>query len=55
MKIKEDFEVLYFLTKRFLNSRYEYANEWVDDVIASLFAIYLVYTMNFSYFVRSSM
>ena len=23
-------------TKHFLNSRYEYANEWVDDVIVSL-------------------
>ena len=28
--------------KHFLNSRYEYANEWVDDVIASQFSINFV-------------
>ena len=29
--------------KHFLNSRYEYANEWVDDVIPSQFSMYFVY------------
>ena len=32
-------------TKHFLTSRYEYANERVDDVIASLLAIYFVHKM----------
>ena len=26
-----------------LDSRYEYANEWVDDVIASQFSMYFVH------------
>ena len=37
------FEVSQIFTKHFLTSRYEYANERVDDVIASLFAIYILY------------
>ena len=37
------FEVSQLFTKHFLTSRYEYANERVDDVIASLFAIYFVH------------
>ena len=37
------FEVSQMFTKHFLTSRYEYANERVDDVIASLFAIYFVH------------
>ena len=37
------FEVSQIFTKHFLTSRYEYANERVDDVIASLFAIYFVH------------
>ena len=37
------FEVWQIFTKHFLTSRYEYANERVDDVIASLFAIYFVH------------
>ena len=37
------FEVSQIFTKHFLTSRYEYANEWVDDVITSLFAIYFVH------------
>ena len=36
-------EVSQIFTKHFLTSRYEYANERVDDVIASLFAIYFVH------------
>ena len=39
------FEVSQIFTKHFLTSRYEYANEWVDDVIASLLAIYFVHTI----------
>ena len=35
------FEVSQIFTKHFLTSRYEY--EWVDDVIASLLAIYFVH------------
>ena len=35
------FEVSQIFTKHFLTSRYEYANEWVDDVITSLLAIML--------------
>ena len=37
------FEVSQIFTKQFLTSRYEYANERVDDVIASLLAIYFVH------------
>ena len=37
------FEVSQIFTKHFLTSRYEYANERVDDVIASLLAIYFVH------------
>ena len=29
--------------KHFLNSRYEYANEWVDDLIASQFPIMMYF------------
>ena len=36
-------EVLQIFRKHFLTSPYEYANEWVDDVIASLLAIYFVH------------
>ena len=39
------FEVSQIFTKHFLISRYEYANEWVDDVITSLLAIYFVHKM----------
>ena len=38
-----NFEFLQYSTKHFLNSRYEYANEWIDDLIASQFSIYFVY------------
>ena len=37
------FEVLQIFKKHFLTSRYEYANEWVDDVIASQFSIHFVH------------
>ena len=37
------FEVSQIITKHFLTSRYEYANDWVDDVITSLLAIYFVH------------
>ena len=37
------FEVSQIFTKHFLTSWYEYANELVDDVIASLLAIYFVH------------
>ena len=40
------FEVSQIFTKHFLTSRYEYANERVDDVIASLLAIYFVHIFN---------
>ena len=39
------FEVSQIFTKHFLTSRYEYANEWVDDIIASLLAIYFVHNI----------
>ena len=39
------FEFSQIFTKHFLTSRYEYANEWVDDVITSLLAIYFVHTI----------
>ena len=39
------FKVSQIFTKHFLTSRYEYANEWVDDVITSLLAIYFVHTI----------
>ena len=35
------FEVSQIFTKHFRKHRYEYGNEWVDDVIASLLAIIL--------------
>ena len=38
-----NFEVSQNFRKHFLTSPYEYANEWVDDVIASLLAIYFVH------------
>ena len=38
-----NFEVSKIVRKHFLTSPYEYANEWVDDVIASLLAIYFVH------------
>ena len=38
-----NFEVSQIFRKHFLTSPYEYANEWVDDVIASLLAIYFVH------------
>ena len=34
-------EVSQIFTKHFLTSRYEYANEWVDDVITSLYILYI--------------
>ena len=37
------FEVSQIFKKHFLTSRYEYANEWVDDVIASQFSIHFVH------------
>ena len=37
------FEISQIFKKQFLTSRYEYANEWVDDVIASQFSIHFVY------------
>ena len=37
------FEVSQFFKKHFLTSRYEYANEWVDDVIASQFSIHFIH------------
>ena len=37
------FEVSQIFTKHFLTSRYEYANEWVDDVITSQLDIYFVH------------
>ena len=38
-----NFEISQIFKKQFLTSRYEYANEWVDDVIASQFSIHIVY------------
>ena len=38
-----NFEILQIFKKQFLTSRYEYANERVDDVIASQFSIHFVY------------
>ena len=37
------FEVSQIFKKHFLTSHYEYANEWVDDVIASQFSIHFVH------------
>ena len=37
------FEVSQIFTKHFLTSRYDYANEWVDDVITSQFSIHFVH------------
>ena len=37
------FEVSQIFRKHFLTSPYEYANEWVDDVIASQFSIHFVH------------
>ena len=39
------FKVSQIFTKHFLTSRYEHANEWGDDVITSLLAIYIVHKM----------
>ena len=39
------FEVSQICTKYFLTSRYEYANDWVDDVITSLLAIYFIHNI----------
>ena len=38
-----NFEFSFFSLKHILNSQYEYANEWVDDVIASQFSMYFVH------------
>ena len=38
-----NFEVSQIFRKQFLTSPYEYANEWVDDVIASQFSIHFVH------------
>ena len=37
------FEFSQIFKKHFLTSRYEYANKWVDDVIASQFSITFVH------------
>ena len=37
------FEVSHIFKKHFLTSRFEYANEWVDNVIASQFSIPFVH------------
>ena len=37
------FEVSQIFKKQFLTSQYEYANEWVDDDIASQFSINFVH------------
>ena len=37
------FEVSQIFKKHCLTSRYEYANEWGDDVIASQFSIHFVH------------
>ena len=37
------FEVSQIFKKHFLTSRYQYGNEWVDDVIASQFSIHFVH------------
>ena len=37
------FEVSQIFKKHFLTSRYGYANDWVDDVIASQFSIHFVH------------
>ena len=37
------FEVSQIFKKHFLTSRYEYANEWGDDVITSQFSIHFVH------------
>ena len=45
------FEFSQISKKHFLTSRYEYANEWVDDVIASQFPFILYIEMaKISYF-----
>ena len=45
------FEVSQIFKKHFLAGRYEYANEWVDDVIASQFSIHFYTEMTkISYF-----
>ena len=38
-----NFKISQIFKKQFLTSRYEYANERVDDVIASQFSIHFVY------------
>ena len=47
-----NFEISQIFKKQFLTSRYEYANERVDDVIASQFSIHFVYR-NYKNFVIS--
>ena len=37
------FWIFVIFNETFLNSRYEYANEWVDDVIASQFSMYFAH------------
>ena len=48
-----NFEVSQIFTKHFLTSRYEYANEWVGDVITSLLAIYFVHNILKIYFAQT--
>ena len=43
------FEVSQIFKKHFLTSRYEYANEWVDDVIASQLYIHFVHRNDKNY------
>ena len=38
------FEISQIFKKHFVTSQYEYANEWVDDVITSQFPIHFLYT-----------
>ena len=45
------FEILQIFAKHFnWRHRYQYANEWVDDVIASLLAIYFVHNILIFFF-----
>ena len=44
-----NFEVSQIFKKHFLTSQYEYANEWVDDVIASQFVHKMTKISYFSY------
>ena len=47
IKTKEDMKLCIFVNfnETFLNTRYEYANEWVDDLIASQFYFYFCSNM----------